>query len=404
MTGFAPAYPSRRLPADPALRMRDQRLEALKAVAGKLAHDFNNFLVPQFGYVTLLKEEFPSNSGGAQYLEAMDTATRRTESYIESILVGMRPERQFSPQEFALDVLVNAALDQWSADAAPGRVVEVVRAIEPAMVFGDEKLWKSAVTQLLANARYALATGGKLEVELRRQMISGEEIERLGLGTDNLFSLIVRDNGFGMAPQVAERAFEPFFTTRTQIKAAGLGLTIVHSVAQIHGGQVELRTQEEQGTTFTVWIPARPVDTRGSLSGRTPQKRELSNRKKVLLIEDDPLMKEVLRDWLGRMDLEVHVAGDADEADKIFGRKGGELALVISESDFKGSTGEEVYGRLGEMNRGVPWILLAGRRKPTLPIGPEDGSTGPLVMQKPVTLRALAEVVRRHAGRPKDLQ
>ncbi|MGZ8898649.1 MAG: ATP-binding protein [Limisphaerales bacterium] len=399
MTGFAQATNSRRLPADPALRARDQRLEALKAVAGKLAHDFNNFLVPQFGYVTLLKEELPSNSGSAQYLDAMDTATRRTESYIDSILVGMRPERQFSPEEFAFDSLLNAALDQWSADAAPGRVVEVMRAIEPAMVFGDEKLWRSAVTQLLANARFALATGGKLEVELRRQTISGDEIARLGLGTDNLYCLTIRDNGFGMAPNVAERAFEPFFTTRTQIKAAGLGLTIVHSVTQIHGGQVELHSKEEQGTTVTVWIPASAVMAQRFAYDRGPQKRDSANRKKVLLIEDDPLMKEVLRDWLGRMDLEVHVAGDADEADRIFERKRGEFALVISESDFKGSTGEEVYGRLGEMNRGVPWIFLAGRRRPTIPVGAEDGSAGPLVMQKPVTLRALAEVVRRHAGR-----
>ena len=400
MTGFASATKSRRLPADPLLRARDQRLEALKAVAGKLAHDFNNFLVPQFGYVTLLKEELPSNSSSAQYLEAMDTATRRTESYIDSILVGMRPERQFSPEEFSFDTVLNAALDQWMADAAPGRVVEVIRAIEPATVFGDEKLWKSAVTQLLGNARYALATGGTLEVELRRQRISAEEIERLGLGTEDLYSLTVRDNGFGMAPNVAERAFEPFFTTRTQIKAAGLGLTIVHSVAQIHGGQVELRTKEEQGTEVTVWVPAGPVAAQRFSSDRTAARRDAANRKKVLLIEDDLLMKEVLRDWLGRMDLEVHVAGDVEEANKIFGRKQGELALVISETDFKGGTGEEVYERLGEMNRGVPWIFLAGKRRPTIPVGVEDGSAGPLVMQKPVTLRALAEVVRRHAAKP----
>jgi CheY-like chemotaxis protein len=348
--------------------------------------------------VTLLKEELPSDSGSAQYLDAMDTATRRTEGYIESILLGMRPERQFSPEEFALEAVLNAALDHWNADAPPGRVVEVVRAIEPAAVFGDEKLWKSAVTQLLANARFALATGGKLEVELRRQTIPGTETERLGLGTDDVYSLVVRDHGFGMPANVAARAFEPFFTTRTQIKAAGLGLTIVHSVVQIHGGQVELRSQEEQGTAVTVWIPAGAgLQQRFASQGQNAS-RGSEMRKQVLLIEDDPLMKEVLRDWLGRIDLDVHTAAGAEEAWSVFQRKQNELALVITETDFKGGTGEEVYALFGQLNRTVPWIFLAGKRRPAIPVGGEDGRVGPLVMQKPVTLRALAEVVRRHAA------
>src|SRR5215213_7046185 len=102
MSAYMPQERGRR-PADPALRARDERLEALKAVAGKLAHDFNNFLVPQFGYVTLLKEELPADSSSAQYLEAMETAGKRTETYIDSILLGMRPHRHFSPAEFSLD-------------------------------------------------------------------------------------------------------------------------------------------------------------------------------------------------------------------------------------------------------------------------------------------------------------
>jgi CheY-like chemotaxis protein/anti-sigma regulatory factor (Ser/Thr protein kinase) len=384
----------RRKPGDPVLRARDERLEALKSVAGKLAHDFNNFLVPQFGYVTLLKEELPGESSSAQYLEAMETAGKRTETYIESILMGMRPHRHFSPAEFSLDGVVTEALARWS-EPGPGMMLEVGREIEACTIFGDEKHWKSAVTQLLANARYALATGGRLEVELKRESLSGEEIVRLGLGTDDIFRLVVRDDGFGMSRDVAERAFEPFFTTRTQVKAAGLGLTIVHSVAQVHGGQVELVTGEDEGTTVTVWIPASGFVRRSASSSGSSRD---GAKKKVLLVEDDVLMKEVLRDWLGRINLEVQIASTVEEAESVFERKSGELALVITETDLKVGKGEEIYARLREVNPTVPWIFLAGRRRPQLDGAPDNGSSGPLVMQKPVTLRALAEVVRKHAA------
>jgi two-component system, cell cycle sensor histidine kinase and response regulator CckA len=388
----------RRAAGDPLLRARDEKLESLKAVAGKLAHDFNNFLVPQFGYVALLKEEMPGEAGSAQYLSAMETATKRTEHYIESILLAMRPERQLSPSEFSLDAVLNDALTRWSAEAPPGMMVEVKSAVEPCTIVGDEKHWRNAVGQLLGNARYALATGGRLEVELARKQLSPEEIVRLGLNTDDVYTLTVRDTGFGMSSGVAQRAFEPFFTTRTQIKAPGLGLTIVHSVALVHGGQVELRSAEEQGTTVTVWIPVNGFDARRAMgSGRTGR-TGAGEKKKVLLIEDDPLVKEVLRDWLGRMGLEVHIAGAPEEADRMMKTWGAELSLVITETDLRGGKGEEIYARLAEVNEGLPWIFLAGKRKPQIPEGVEERALAPLVMQKPVTLRTLKEVVRRHVG------
>ena len=245
----------RRIAGDQQLRERDEKLESLKVAIGKLAHDFNNFLVPHFGYVTLLKEEMPADSQSAQYLEALEEAGRHAEAYLDSILGGLQPHRRFSPVKFSFDALVNATLDAWSAETEMS--VEVTREIEPCAVFGDEKHWQNSVLHLLENARQALATAGKLEVVLRRQTIPADEIERLGLNVEDVCSLRIRDNGCGMSGGVAARAFEPFFTTRKQLKAQGLGLTMVHSVAQFHGGQVELKSTPQEGTVVTVWIPVR---------------------------------------------------------------------------------------------------------------------------------------------------
>ena len=157
---------------------------------------------------------------------------------------------------------------------------------------------------------------------------------------------------------------------------------------------MELITAEDEGTTVTVWIPASGFVRRPASSSRSSRGGE---KKKVLLVEDDVLMKEVLRDWLGRINFDVQFASTIEEAQSIFERKSGELALVITETDLKAGKGEEIYYRLREVNPAVPWIFLAGRRRPELG-GSDDGSSGPLVMQKPVTLRALTEVVRKHAA------
>ncbi len=398
MTGSIFSRPARRPPGDPRLRARDEKLEALKAVTGKLAHDFNNFLVPQFGYLTLLKEDLPPQSTSAEYTARMEAAGRKTESYIESILLGMRPHRQFSPTEFSFSGLLESTIQQWKAAIPPETAVEIETAIAPCALVGDERHWKAVLQHLLSNARYALATGGRLAVALKRCSLDGETIARLGLDTDDVFQLTVKDSGFGMAPEVVTRAFEPFFTTRTQIKAPGLGLTIVHAVTQFHGGQVDLESEEDQGTTVTLWIPPngvagreRPVSL-GAAGGGAKSKR------KVLLMEDDPIISEVLRDWLGRFDFEVQVASNVEDAVKVFERKRTEWSLAIIETDFRATRGEELFEKLSGANPELSWIFLAGRRKPVFASELAAAGTTPLVIQKPVTLRAFVDVVRKQSA------
>src|SRR5882757_7889063 len=91
---------------DPVLRDRDERLESLKAVIGKLAHDFNNFLVPLLGYVTLIREEVPEASTASQYAATMESAARKTEGFIESVLLGVRPHRRFNGRDIDFGAVV----------------------------------------------------------------------------------------------------------------------------------------------------------------------------------------------------------------------------------------------------------------------------------------------------------
>jgi CheY-like chemotaxis protein len=237
--------------------------------------------------------------------------------------------------------------------------------------------------------------GGELEVTLARQRVSGQEVERLGVPTDDLFCLRIRDSGFGMSPETLQRAFEPFFTTRTQIKAAGLGLTIVHGITLFHGGQIELQSIEDQGTVVTVWIPAEPPRlTSGISSGLLPQNQR---KRRVLLIEDDPLIKEVLRTWLVRHDLDVESAANEIEARRSLARSGEDCVLVFIETDLQSGRGEDLYLKLSREYATPAWVFLSGSRTPRFP--PRDAREEPLVIKKPFSHNAFSDLVRKYANR-----
>jgi nitrogen-specific signal transduction histidine kinase len=390
------AFGARRVPGDLELRQRDEKLESLKAVVGKLAHDFNNFLAPQYGYITLLKDEVAAGSTQATYVNAMESSALKTEGYISAILVGMRPHRNFSPREFELNCLLQDCLDRWSAASPADTQVEVISDLEPAPFIGDEKQWRIAFEHLLSNARYALAMGGKLFATLRRETLPGPEVERLGLGTDHIFCLKLRDSGFGMSPEVLRRAFEPFFTTRTGIKAAGLGLTIVHGITLFHGGQVELSSVEDQGSTVTLWLPASRSGSadryENLLSSKTPVAR-----RKALLLADDPLIKEVLRNWLNKCDLEVETAASEKDLRRSLQRAGENAALIVCESDLKIGRAEDLHSSISDVQTPARWVFLAGKRMPE--VNRTNGREDPLVMKKPFSHAAFAEVVRKYSSR-----
>ena len=373
--------PVRRAPGDPALRTRDERLEALKAVVGKLAHDFNNFLMPQFGYLTLLSEELPADTPAAQYLKTMEAAARTTEGYIESVLLAMRPQRQYAPKDLELDKLLIEAVDECVARIPSRTAVRVERVIEPAPVHGDERHWRKALEHLLSNARLALATGGTMRVALRAANLPPEEAARLGLDSGEAYGLQVQDSGFGIPEPALSRVFEPFYTTRAQSRGSGLGLTIIHTVAHFYGGQVELTSREDEGATITLWIPRTAAPNAGPVV-KSLLREKPAKKRKVLLVEDDPVIEQVLRGWLSALNLDVQLADTPAAALKILARDPAGISLVITETTLKDGRGEEVASATSQ-TPGLACIFLT-----------EEGilKDAP-VIRKPISKRTFTETV-----------
>src|ERR1041385_1144644 len=385
--------------ADPALHDRDERLESLKAVIGKLAHDFNNFLVPLLGYVTLIREEVPEASTANQYAMTMESAARKTEGFIETVLLGVRPHRRFNARDLDFAAVVDAAIQKFEGSLNSSSQIQIEKSIAPVEMYADETQWHSALAHLLGNARFALATGGILKISLTREQISDDQGAALNVWPGEGVKLVISDNGFGMNEATLRRAFEPFFTTRAAAHAPGLGLTVAHSVTHLHGGQILLESKEDQGTTVTIWLPITkaPETTGPTQRPATPQKAPVREpRGKILLVEDDPLVREVVKACLQKFKKDVYVAQDGEEGLRIFKRYAADWALIVSDITMPKMTGIELYHAINEIDPEMRMILVSGDADGKYHDAFANEATRPLLLKKPFTLKAFADIVREH--------
>lgn len=244
------------LPTAAVLRERDERLQALKDLVAHLAHDFNNSLVPLIGYLTLLSEDLNPAASGYEYLAKLDAAVRKAEGLIDLLVEATHPERRFSPKRLDLAELLQRTTEGWKKSLPATPPITVSWEFVPAMLFLDEVQWTKLIHHLLQNAQCAMAEGGAVRVCLRSQNLSSAQAADLGIHDTSVFELIVEDTGCGMSEETLRRACDPLFSTASDSNGAGLGLTLVHSVVQLHGGQFVIESALDVGTRVRIWLPS----------------------------------------------------------------------------------------------------------------------------------------------------
>lgn len=241
------------LPPPAALRDRDERLQALKGLVAHLAHDFNNSLVPLMGYATLLKEDL--GGSGSPYLAKLEGCARRSQDLMESLLLATHPERHFSPRQVDFPDLLQRTIEAWLKALPASAQISLETSLAPCVLWIDEGQWSKVIQHLLRNAQGALAEGGRLEITLRPCTLTASQAADLGMSETQVFELSFEDSGCGMPEDVLKRACDPLFTTRPGSPTAGLGLTLVHSVVRLHGGQMDVESAEDAGTVVRIWLP-----------------------------------------------------------------------------------------------------------------------------------------------------
>lgn len=378
-----------------------QRLEALGELAGGVAHDLNNVLFSITGLVEYALES--EEEAREDLLAGVLRAARRGQDLVRRLLSFARRSdsdpQVIDPGEVASDAtrllrpLLPAGVQlrcRFAEDLSPVRA--------------DEAALQQVVVNLVSNAAEALDEGrGTIEVHLENTRLGAEHPTACGLlPAGEYVRLTVRDDGRGIAPEHQARLFEPFFTTRAHEGGTGLGLAMVHGIVRGHGGGVEVESRPGEGTTFIVHWPvlpkARPSDPAPKLF-QPPQ----GAARRVLLVDDDELVRGLLGRWLRRRGFEVLEAQSAEEALERLGQTEGFPDLLVLDQDLPGESGVALARELRARDCLAPALVLTGLPGPLVRRAARD-LAGVRVLAKPISLgdlgRELATVLA--AGSPPE--
>jgi len=278
-----------------------QKMESIGQLTGGIAHDFNNLLSVLASGLEVLT--LRSGSGAdVKTLDSMRRAIDRGATLTQQLLAFARqqplqPEthsvnRLISGFESVLRRAVNAAID-FEVHLAPEIRATVI----------DSARFESALLNLVVNARDAMPEGGRLCIETENVVLAEREVN--GLAPGAYVKVTVADTGTGMSPETAERAFEPFYTTKEVGKGTGLGLSQVYGFIKQSGGEVKIRTAPGEGTSISIYLPAAPGQD-------LPAQQEITET--VLIVEDEPDLMDVASALYISMGYQVLTASSGQEA------------------------------------------------------------------------------------------
>jgi signal transduction histidine kinase/ActR/RegA family two-component response regulator len=365
-----------------------QKLEAIGRLAGGVAHDFNNLLTAVVGYAGGLREAIPPGRPEREDVEGILEAAKRAGHLTQSLLAyGRKQVLQRRPVDLvdvihAVEKLLRRVIgeDVELSLSLPQRLTTVA----------DAGQIEQVLLNLCTNARDAMPSGGRLCISGELVDVPAAETERLGLSrAGRHVALRVADTGEGMPPEVVARAFDPFFTTKPAGKGTGLGLAIVDGIVRQHGGGVAVESAPGQGTTVTVLLPAgeRPAEASAPAAPIAPH----GGVEKILLAEDEPLVRTVLRRALERAGYAVVEAVDGVDAVRKFEEHRDDVALCILDVMMPRKNGRDAAEEIVALRPGVPVLLASGYAADVLAERGLEGAAAELIA-KPI---APAELLRK---------
>ena len=336
-----------------------QKMEAIGTLATGISHDFNNILTAIFGNVQLAKMDISEENPILSKLDNILSAANRAKDLVMQVLTFCRQsEHEKKPLQISLIVKESLNLLRASIPAT----IEIRQKIrsKPGIVLADPTQMHQVLMNLCANAAGAMREkGGMLEVVLENMDIDADCAIRLpDLKPGPYLRLSVCDTGHGMSPEVMDRIFEPFYTTKNPGEGTGMGLAVVHGIVRSHGGAVHVRSEPGKGTVFHVYLPRISAPEKKEESEMT--ETLVKGHERILFVDDEQHLQEVFRDMLEHLGYEVVAETDSVRALELFRTEPDKFDIVITDQTMPNMTGEELAAELMRIRPDIPIILCTG--------------------------------------------
>lgn len=374
---------------------RREHLAAVGQLAAGVAHDFNNTLQSiMMGAETLRSRYDPATDQVRATAEEMLRQTDRGARLVRQILDFSR--RSISSLE-TIDVsrLVKNLVKMLRRTISETIDIRVELPGSDAVAVADPGRLEQAITNLALNARDAMPDGGIMTISVTPRELGRDDLPTADMAPGSWLHVEVRDTGKGIPDAILPHLFEPFFTTKDAPAGTGLGLAQVYGIVQQHGGHVTVETAEGRGSTFSLYLPA--SDQQPAPDRRPepmPPPPATAATRTLLLVDDDPGIRDSTAEALTAIGLRVVVAADGAEALAWFEAHIEDVDLVLSDIVLPGLSGIEIARRLHAARPELPIILMTG-----YPLGADEGDLPAADaigwLQKPFRLEELVRTVER---------
>ena len=370
--------------------LRAQRLESIGMLASGIAHDLNNVLSPIILAAPVLREH-ATHPEDLRIISSLEKSAERGVDLVRQIL-SFAHGAASAPQLVQIKHLLREMLAVTRETFPPNITVEYGFPDNLWPVMADPTQIHQVLLNLCVNARDAMPDGGTLRLSGENCLLDDGTAKRIESGRAGAWVVIsVEDTGSGIAPEALSHIWEPLFTTKGEGKGTGLGLSNVRSIVENHHGFINLKTERGHGTTFRVFLPAAEVPPKERSHAAVPAKRELGKGELILIVDDEPQIREMTATMLSRNGYRVLTAGDGTEAVATFATHCKDVDLLITDLIMPNLDGAALAAIVQHLNPRTKIMAMSG-------LSSNGGSVrserfGSAFLYKPFKVQALLEMV-----------
>lgn len=369
--------------------LKARKLESVGVLAAGIAHDFNNILVAVIGNLSLARELIEPHKKAYALVGEAEKAAQRAKGLTLQLLTfakGGDPVKQetsleiliMEPANFVLrgsNIAMKSNIDNdiWSVNVDPGQISQVIQ-------------------NLIINAKQAMPDGGNVEIDGSNIDSQKQASLPADLETGNYVIIKVKDNGFGIRPEIMENIFDPYFTTKTD--GSGLGLAVCHSIISKHGGNISVESTTGQGTVFTLYLPATGHPQKELIIKEKPLTQ--TGKGRIMIMDDEEIIREVAGEILTHLGHDVVVAADGAKAIELYNealKNNTPIDLIIMDLTIPGGMGgQETVKKILGINAEAKVIVSSGySTDPVMANFKEYGFAA--MVPKPFDFKELSKVI-----------
>jgi two-component system, cell cycle sensor histidine kinase and response regulator CckA len=335
-----------------------EKMEAVGRLAGGVAHDFNNLLTTVLGQCEMLRCKLGGQDTLFSELGEIRGAGERAASITRQLLAFGR-KQPVQPKILVLNDIVRGMTKELQAMVGKGIEVRAILAPSLWTVLADRAQMGQVLVDLALNARDAMPGGGKLTLETSNVELDSSYVqEHPSAVAGPHVAMRIADTGAGMAPEILGHVFEPYFTTKGRGNARGLGLATVYGVVKQSGGSIAVDSRPGEGTTIRIFLPRQEGEVKESLEGEIGG--DVRGEERVLLVEDDVMVRRLVRETLRSRGYQVVDAGSAEDALQFLENEIRPVDLLLTDLVMPGMGGRRLAELLKARWPGLPVLYMSG--------------------------------------------